>query len=216
MSEKYYLPQQIEHYLRVLALRYEALENKLSREIIVNAKYKIEEGVGWDNWNGGCSGHDIVLIIPDTLYSKVLENKKDIESKIYNDLREISNCENEYWQSIYIDIESRDDNWRSRHEDVLIAKRKTVTNHSMKRIWGSGIVRLFLSHKVECKKQVEQLKETLKKYGISSFVAHTSIRPTKEWLNEIENALLTMDAFAAFLTDNFRDSEWTDQEVGFA
>ena len=54
------------------------------------------------------------------------------------------------------------------------------------------------------------------KYGISGFVAHEDIEPTKEWLNTIESALLTCDALLAMLDNNFRTSNWCDQEVGFA
>jgi hypothetical protein len=42
------------------------------------------------------------------------------------------------------------------------------------------------------------------------------IHPTKEWQDEIESALSSMDGFVALLTDNFHESDWTDQEVGFA
>jgi hypothetical protein len=66
------------------------------------------------------------------------------------------------------------------------------------------------------KKQTAELKENLLVYGISCFVAHTDIRPAKAWQDEIENALSTMDAFVALMTENFHESDWTDQEVGFA
>lgn len=51
---------------------------------------------------------------------------------------------------------------------------------------------------------------------MSSFVAYTDIKPTKEWQGEIENALHSMDALAAILMPGFKDSDWTDQEVGVA
>ena len=47
-------------------------------------------------------------------------------------------------------------------------------------------------------------------------MAHEDIHPTKTWQDEIENALATMDGFVALMTTNFHDSDWTDQEVGFA
>lgn len=56
----------------------------------------------------------------------------------------------------------------------------------------------------------------LKKYGIACFVAHKDIEPTKEWQNEIETALFSMDALAAILAKGFGRSNWTDHEVGFA
>jgi len=76
--------------------------------------------------------------------------------------------------------------------------------------------RVFLSHKTEVKRETYALKEKLRIYGISAFVAHEDIDPTKEWQKEIENALSSMDCFVALLTEQFHDSIWTDQEVGYA
>ena len=39
---------------------------------------------------------------------------------------------------------------------------------------------------------------------------------TKEWQDEIERALNSMDALVAILTDDFHVGSWTDQEIGFA
>ena len=60
------------------------------------------------------------------------------------------------------------------------------------------------------------LKAALRKYGISSFVAHEDIEPTFEWQDEIEKALASMDALTAILIPGFHDSNWTDQEIGYA
>ena len=75
---------------------------------------------------------------------------------------------------------------------------------------------MFLSHKAEAKKKATELKARLELFGIACFVAHKDIHPTKEWQDEIENALVSMDAFVALMTKKFHDSLWTDQEVGFA
>jgi hypothetical protein len=75
---------------------------------------------------------------------------------------------------------------------------------------------VFLSHKSEVKKETAELKDSLRVFGISCFVAHDDIHPTKEWQDEIENALGSMDGFVALMTEGFHDSLWTDQEVGFA
>jgi TIR domain len=100
--------------------------------------------------------------------------------------------------------------------DRRLATKRAVPPVATKRIWGEGGFRLFLSHKAEVKKQTAELKENLLVYGIASFVAHSDIRPTKAWQDEIENALSSMDGFAALMTANFHESDWTDQEVGFA
>jgi hypothetical protein len=81
--------------------------------------------------------------------------------------------------------------------------------------WREGSFKLFLSHVSEQKVMVAQIKEALGHYGISAFVAHEDIQPTKEWLIEIEKALDTCDAMAAILTPTFHQSYWTDHEIGF-
>lgn len=82
--------------------------------------------------------------------------------------------------------------------------------------WEPHHFRLFLSHLSIYKKNVAALQSALKSYGVSSFVAHVDIEPTKEWLDEIEAGLFSMDALAAVLMEGFKESDWTDQEVGVA
>jgi hypothetical protein len=84
------------------------------------------------------------------------------------------------------------------------------------RFWLTNHFRLFISHLSEQKVKMSQLQGVLKEYGISAFVAHEDIEPTKEWQNEIEKALFSMDALTAVLTPVFNKSKWTDQEVGVA
>jgi hypothetical protein len=91
-----------------------------------------------------------------------------------------------------------------------------VSADATNRIWGNDGFRLFLSHRGGVKKKTADLKDRLRLFGITGFVAHEDIRPTKAWQDEIENALLSMDGFVALMTKNFHESDWTDQEVGFA
>ncbi len=83
-------------------------------------------------------------------------------------------------------------------------------------IWTPNYFRLFLSHTHAHREIAQNLKTTLNSYNVSCFVAHSDIEPTRTWQDEIEEALRTMDALAALLTDDFHASNWTDQEVGFA
>lgn len=82
--------------------------------------------------------------------------------------------------------------------------------------WKTGYFRLFLSHLASFKIQASRLQTALSKYGISSFVAHEDIEPSKEWQQEIEASLHTMDALSALLMPGFKESNWCDQEVGVA
>lgn len=76
--------------------------------------------------------------------------------------------------------------------------------------------RLFISHVSKHKARAHRLKEALAPYGVSAFVAHDDIEPTKRWRDEILRALQTMDGFVAMLAPGFSASVWCNQEVGFA
>ena len=82
-------------------------------------------------------------------------------------------------------------------------------------IWTPHALRLFVSHTSKHKDQVGSLRDALAPHGVSAFVAHTDINPTRAWQEVIETALETCDALAAYMTDDFPNSLWTDQEIGF-
>ncbi|MGV8949451.1 MAG: toll/interleukin-1 receptor domain-containing protein [Candidatus Paracaedibacter sp.] len=83
-------------------------------------------------------------------------------------------------------------------------------------MWGHGGFKVFLSHLAQDKEEVSELQKQLEVFGVSCFVAHLNIRPTKEWQEELETALFSMDALIAILTRDFQKSNWTDQEIGIA
>jgi hypothetical protein len=82
--------------------------------------------------------------------------------------------------------------------------------------WRSGMFRLFVTHLAVHKQEAASLQTLLLDCGISSFVAHNDIEPTKEWQIEIETALSTAEALVALLHPEFHKSNWTDQEIGYA
>ena len=84
------------------------------------------------------------------------------------------------------------------------------------KFWLASHFRLFLSHIASIKDKTAKLQKALREYGVSAFVAHEDIEPTKEWQDEIEKALFSMDALVTILTPGFTESKWTDQEVGVA
>ncbi len=127
-----------------------------------------------------------------------------------------------------------DDDWRgdttsyilnmveSADEDTLQALA-THVGFSLERpsgidpaFWAPGYLRLFASHISADKEYAYALQTALSRFGISTFVAHADIEPTKEWQDEIELALSTADALVALMTSGFHESKWTDQEIGFA
>lgn len=82
--------------------------------------------------------------------------------------------------------------------------------------WSPNDARVFISHVSTIKEKTSLLKSALLEYGIHGFVAHADIEPTKEWQDEIEAALSSMDALVALLSPGFNESKWCDQEVGVA
>lgn len=82
--------------------------------------------------------------------------------------------------------------------------------------WKPGFLRLFISHLAKYKEEATKLQGNLVLFGISCFVAHEDIEPTREWQTEIEKALETMQAMVALFHPEFHESRWTDQEIGVA
>ena len=74
----------------------------------------------------------------------------------------------------------------------------------------------FISYSTKDKKIAAMIKDALSNLGISSFLAHEDISPSKEWQTEIVNELKSCNIFVPLITDNFKQSEWTDQESGAA
>ena len=75
---------------------------------------------------------------------------------------------------------------------------------------------MFISHLTDDKSVAGDLKRVLGTLGISCFVAHEDIEPTKVWQDEIVKALKTTDALCVIVTPGLVNSKWCDQEVGFA
>lgn len=82
--------------------------------------------------------------------------------------------------------------------------------------WINNHFRVFISHHHSTKVSAHHLRDELLRYGISSFVAHDDIKVSAEWRDEILKSLVSMDALVAILNKEFKESTWTDQEVGAA
>lgn len=215
-SDKHELPAKIERYLAALSRLYARDGKRALQEVVVNAQVRVAEEWTYDNWNGGTYGHALYLTLPESLFLAASRDRDDIQSSITRDLNGLHNFQNEHIAEVFLEMEvAEDGDWRQ-ESGLLVTTTKTVLPDQAKRIWGTEGFRLFLSHKTEVKRQVATLKEGLKRFGVSAFVAHEDIHPTRTWQDEIENALHSMDGFVAIMTDGFHDSLWTDQEVGFA
>lgn len=88
--------------------------------------------------------------------------------------------------------------------------------HARPGFWKADYFKAFICHLDSNKEKISYLKAALEGWGISSFIAHQDIKPTEEWESEIEAGLNSMDLLIALIEPGFRDSEWTDQEIGHA
>ncbi len=97
--------------------------------------------------------------------------------------------------------------------EYLNKRKKT---HDNPKLWGKCALRVFISHLSKDKQKAKALAKELKNYNASGFVAHIDIKPNDEWLKTIESALESMDVLLALVTEGFKESDWTVQEIGFA
>lgn len=219
MSEEnpvYPLARDIDHYLGLLSKVYikDGVHRKLA--IIANARVTVAESWNYDNWNGGTYGHALFLAVPPDLFVECVNEKDTLQTELMQDVNRVHNIPNESIDAVFIEAQPMDDtDWR-KDSGTLLGPSKSVLPTTAERIWGASGYRVFLSHKTEVKRETAELKDKLQVFGATSFVAHEDIHPTKTWQDEIESALASMDAFVAILTEDFHDSLWTDQEVGFA
>jgi hypothetical protein len=219
MSDRpFLLPPKVESYLATLNRLYQRNGEIVLRNVIVNGIVSVHEEWDYDNWNGGPYGHAITFTIPEDLYLELFETRDAIQDRIAADLSKLDNSPNEHISAVFVEMNpSESDRWRE--ESGILRQRmapSSISAEALQRIWGPRHVKLFLSHKSSVKADVTKLKQSLAKCGIAAFVAHEDIEPTQEWQREIERALFSMDALAALLTQDYHDSEWTDQEVGVA
>ena len=209
------LPGKMERCIATLAKVYGRDGKRQLQEILVNAQVHVDERTSVDNWDGGTYGHGLHLTLPENIFLGAVSKKAAIQDEIKQDLNALHHVQNEFVEEVYLEMEPATDEWRER-SGLLEKVKRSVPPDATKRIWGDSGFRLFMSHRAEVQAETGALKEKLKLFGISSFVAHVDIHPTKTWQDEIENALATMDGFVALMTPDFHLSKWTDQEVGHA
>jgi hypothetical protein len=176
------LPKNIERTLAMLSRIY-AQEGLLKlQEIIVNSKIRVEEASTYDNWNGGTYGHALYLTLPAQLFAFSLKQTVALQDKIQKDLNDPQKVSNEFIEKVSFDLDLEEyGDWR-KNSGVLVSAKRTVPEDAEKRIWEAGeSFRIFLSHISKFKVETAALKKRLELFGVSCFVAHMDIKPSKEW-----------------------------------
>lgn len=166
----------------------------------------------WFNQDWGIDYYDLVLSLPFEEYVR-LDDKRDEKEKQLSKYaaKATEQCSDAKVSSVKIrfDLDTVVD-WRSGERPIQPKQSDS------ERIWKSGHFRLFASHVTKHKKEVHAFKESCAKRGIDLFVAHDDIAPSTTWQREIESALASCHAVVALVTEEFHDSVWCMQEVGWA
>ena len=209
------LPSKIISLLRRLKIDYEREGEGLFAEILNDAQVYVREGEIYDNWNGGTHGHDIVLFLSEDTFKKVNSQTLDsfCNSVIFALNGRTESILNEHFNRVHLELADEND---VEYQKALRTSAKLPIAPETVSFWKSGQIRLFISHRDSHKADVKLLADALEGYGVSSFIAHETIEPSKEWQKEIEKGLETMEVMLAYITDNFNDSCWTNQEIGYA
>ena len=206
----YELPSKIDSIIHKLKAFYHVNGVDVYFNLLDNAKWSLTEEYTHDNWNGGQVGHALFIEVPFKLYCSIVNEKDEYQKKLVEDINKFhiyggsDNGPNEWIDVVSVDSLPLD------HVEPKVEKE------AVDRIWDKGFVRAFISRRDCHKQEVSALSLALKDTGITGFVAHDSIQPTQSWLDEIENALRTMDIFIIYHKTGFHDSSYCDQEIGFA
>lgn len=99
------------------------------------------------------------------------------------------------------------------------SKHKKIFNSAIIKsadFWKDGYIKMFVSHLSSNRERMSAMKSGLANWGISAFVAHEDIEASREWRDEVEAGLESMDVLVALVEPGFKESDWCAQEVGYA
>lgn len=212
----HYLPRKVPSYLQRLGAEYEvAYDGEDPLNVVTKSRVFVVPETEYNEFNGGIHGHDVRLYMPLSVHRTVPINKLEaLAQRLRDDLNTLArNIPNEYIRAVLLELDDEDD---PDFQEAIGFSGRPIVNPDTLDFWRPGLVRIFISHRDGHKAKAHRLAEAMIAFGISSFVAHEQIAPMKEWRKEIMNGLQTMEVMVLFLTDDFQDSAWTNQEVGFA
>lgn len=214
------LPRHMEKILAALSAYLGQHGDTHLQRVVVNSGYSVDEETDYDGWDGGQSGHTVRLQVPPSLFYPLVDERPEIETRLREAINRLADYPHEHISGVVLELQDGPAlaNWREKSGLLATDGPEAIvsSDEDLKRLWEPGFFRLFLSHKSEYKKETAVLRDALLNYGASSFVAHLDIEPTREWQDEIERALFSMETLVALLTPGFSESRWTDQEIGVA
>ena len=182
----------------------------------------------YENFEGR-NFYTLVFLLPEKCFENdiSISDQNSISEKIKEDLNQIISESDEHIREVKFDlkdpleklfsenfvIEDSESKDQIHVKDYLKAKIKSV---EIPDFWKKDCLRVFISHSVKNYNIAKKLKDELAHSSISSFLAHTDIKPTRKPIEEMRKALNSMELMLALIAEDFNKSYWTHQEVGVA
>lgn len=200
------LNDDISRIVATLAEVYEVQGDTRTAATLRQSDFELDQ-TDYDNWNGGTYTYALLLKVAPRCFGELGEAIPSLEEQLLERLKLMTRIyPNEYLGSVII----------TPSLDPSSSAGRIPSPPQEPAFWLRDHFKLFVTHVAAEKAYATAIARSLAEYGISGFVAHEAIEPTKEWEDEIILALNTMDALAALLTPGFESSKWTGQEVGVA
>ena len=205
------LLSKVEESIAPLAAHYEK-EGKIDeQELLVNSRISIAV----DSTNNDNPVISLRLSIPERLWMRIDGSESVLADRICEDLKREAGISEPKAQVLIEKDGLHGADWRKASGLLLLGQRGQITK-AEEDLWGTGSPRVFLSHRADVINKVAELRKELSNFGMSCFAASESIEAGREWESSIRIALSTMDVLIALVTEDFNESVWTQQEVGYA
>lgn len=218
MATVFDLEKKRDFYLSLLIKKLERDNKSSLSKILLRSSIEVVSEFEYDNLDGGQYGHKVRLFLSEDIFLDIVDKKSEFENSLLKEFNKIYTPKNEYICDVEISVlESFENIPLSAKMIYSHNKMPSINDEDMSRIWKNpDNIKVFISHRDADKIEASRIQSLLSKYNISSFVAHEDIEGTEEWIKEILRALQSMDIFTTYMTKNFFDSNWTNQEIGFA
>ena len=213
------MSSKINRYIQRLCIEYKKqditlfniLKELRSDDIKIKTHNEVEESCNsmGDFFMESYHAHTLVFLLPKECFENgiSISNQETASNKIKQDLNQIVSESNEYIKEVKFELKDEID-------AKTYLKEKTMSAE-MPDFWDKNCLRVFVSHSKNYS-FVKKLKDRLMYSGVSCFVAHKDIEPTKKWQREIMEALKSMEMMFCLITKDSCKSWWVNQEIGFA
>ena len=210
MSKNHILPKKINNCIQRLTIEYET-QNKIELSRILNNCEATVIDTYYED-NDDVYMHTLNLSLPPEFFGQYLSlsNQEKLSEHLKTDINKVLSIPMEYVCKVNFELNNKLTN-----SSITLKKRKKVYLKELK-FWKPDYLKVFISHSVSDYKVAKKLKCYMEEHWFSCFVAHKDISLTKKWKEEIIKALNSMEVFIILISQKCKESDYVNQEVGFA